>query len=63
MPMSSPAPALDASVSPISSAPNNACFVARIAAGEFYAIFSASACASSRSRSGGSTTWLIIPSS
>jgi hypothetical protein len=34
-----------------------------MAAGELRAIFSARVCASSRSRSGGSTIWLIMPSS
>ena len=63
MPTSSRAPALHASVRPISSAPHNARLVAAIAAGELRAIFSASSCAASRSRSGGSTTSLIIPSS
>ena len=57
------APALQASVSPCSSAPHSARFVAAMAAGELRAIFSASACASSRRRSGGSTIWLIMPSS
>ena len=59
---SSCAPARHASVSPCSSAPHSAFLVARIAAGEFLAIFSASSCAASRSRSGGSTTCEIIPS-
>src|SRR4029077_1125599 len=53
---SSCAPARQASVSPCSSAPHNAFLVARIAAGEFLATFSASSCAASRSPSGGSTT-------
>ena len=60
---SSAAPALHASVSPSSSAPTSARLVAAMAAGEFLAIFSASSCASSRNRSGGSTTWLTMPSS
>ena len=53
---SSWAPARQASVRPSSSAPHSARFVAAIAAGELRAIVSASACAASRSRSGGSTT-------
>ncbi len=36
--------------------------VARMAAGELRAIVSASACAVSSSASGGSTTWLTMPS-
>ena len=60
---SSAAPARQASVSPSSSAPHSARLVAAMAAGEFLAIFSASSWAASRSRSGGSTTSLIMPSS
>src|SRR5581483_12452498 len=60
---SSRAPSRQASVRPCSIACHSARFVAAIAAGELRAIFSASAGASSRRRSGGSTIWLIIPSS
>src|SRR4051812_9367131 len=56
-------PARHASVSPSSSAPHRACLVARIAAGEFRAIVSASARATSGSEDGGSTTSPTIPSS
>ena len=61
MATSSCAPARHASVRPSSSAPHSAFLVARIAAGEFLAIFSASSCAASRSPSGGSTTWRDHP--
>ena len=49
---SSSAPALQASVSPSSSAPHRARLVAAMAAGEFLAIFSASSWAAARSWSG-----------
>src|SRR6202041_2577353 len=53
METSSLAPALQASVSPRSSAPHSARLVAAMAAGELRAIFSARAFASSRGRAGG----------
>ena len=56
------APARQASVNPSSKACHKARFVAAMAAGEFRAMVSASRWASSRNRSGGSTTWLTIPS-
>ena len=56
-------PGLQASVKPSSRAPHRARLVAAMAAGEFLAIFSASSWAASRSFSGGSTIWLIMPSS
>jgi enoyl-CoA hydratase/carnithine racemase len=60
---SSRAPARQASVRPISSAPHSARLVAAMAAGEFRAIFSARSWATARNCSGGSTTWLTMPSS
>ncbi len=57
------APAVQASVSPCSSAAHSAFFVAAMAAGELLAIVSPSSWARSRRRSGGSTISVIIPSS